>query len=115
MESLTQMMRRRLQTAEPSGSSRPIHSIRRYCRNGQRKGILNCAENISAESAETVVSGGIGFATPISYGPQATNGTIFTLNEKEAESWKEWWPAIPVPNVPDIGEKTNTLPKYNLQ
>jgi len=71
--------------------------------------------NISAESAETVVSGGIGFATPNSYGPQATNGTIFTLNDKEAESWKDWWPAIPVPNVPDIADKTNTLPKYNMQ
>jgi paraquat-inducible protein B len=71
--------------------------------------------DISADSVQTVVSGGIGFATPNDYGPPATNGTIYTLNEQEAESWKDWWPAIPVPNVPDIDQPTNTLPKYNVK
>lgn len=70
---------------------------------------------ISAESAETVVSGGIGFATPNDYGPQATNGTIYALNDKEVETWKNWWPALPLPNVPDIGQKTNSLPKYDVE
>lgn len=69
--------------------------------------------NISAESAETVVSGGVGFATPPDYGPPATNGTIFTLYDKEGTTWSDWWPLIPVPNVPEISEKTNNLPKYN--
>lgn len=69
---------------------------------------------ISAQSAETVVSGGIGFATPPDYGPQATNGTLFTMSDTEDAAWKNWWPAIPLPNVPDISEITNSLPKYNL-
>lgn len=70
--------------------------------------------DITAESAETVVTGGIGFATPSNYGPPATNGTIFVLNNKEDVAWKDWWPLIPLPNVPDIGQRTNNLPKYNL-
>lgn len=69
---------------------------------------------ISAESAETVVSGGIGFATPPDYGPQATNGTIFILYNKEGTTWGDWWPLVPLPNVPDISQKTNNLPQYNL-
>lgn len=70
--------------------------------------------NISAESAETMVAGGVGVATPPDYGPRATNGTIFTLYNKEDPSWMSWWPAIPIPHPPDISEKTNNLPKYNL-
>lgn len=53
---------------------------------------------VSAQSLQTVVSGGIAFATPSNYGPPATNGTIFTLNKKEDDSWKNWNPKIPLNN-----------------
>jgi paraquat-inducible protein B len=68
---------------------------------------------ISAESAQTVVSGGIAFATPLHYGPEATNGMIFQLNKKEDDGWKDWDPSIELPVVPQ-GEKTvNVLPQIN--
>lgn len=60
---------------------------------------------ISAASAETVVSGGVGFATPNVYGSPATNGSVFILSDKEADSWKDWWPSIPLQNVPDVSHK----------
>lgn len=71
--------------------------------------------NISAESAQTVISGGIGVATPNQYGSPATNGAVFILNDKQDESWKDWWPAIPLQNVPEIGVTTNNLPENLLQ
>jgi paraquat-inducible protein B len=68
---------------------------------------------ISAESAQTVLSGGIAFATPTQYGPPATNGTVFLLNNKEDDLWKNWNPSIPLSAVPK-GEKTgNALPQLD--
>lgn len=60
---------------------------------------------VSAESAETLLSGGIAFATPPDYGAPATNGAIFQLNAKEAEGWDDWVAAMPLHNVPNAGPK----------
>jgi len=49
---------------------------------------------ISAESAQTIISGGIEFATPPDFQDAATNGTVFVLNEKADDAWKKWAPAI---------------------
>jgi paraquat-inducible protein B len=68
---------------------------------------------ISAESARTVVSGGIAFATPTHYGPPATNGTTYVLNEKENTDWKNWDPVIPLKSVPEGKKPKNTLPQFN--
>ena len=69
--------------------------------------------DISAQSARTLVSGGLAFATPETYGPQATNGTIFVLNDKEDKAWEDWNPNIPLQGVP-AGEKPKTaLPDIN--
>jgi paraquat-inducible protein B len=67
---------------------------------------------ISAESAETVVSGGIAFATPPNYGPAATNGAVFPLNNEEQSVWKSWNPAIRLQNVPPGKASKNTLPQF---
>ncbi len=69
--------------------------------------------DISAQSARTLVSGGLAFATPETYGPQATNGTVFVLNDKEDKAWEDWNPNIPLQGVP-AGEKAKTtLPDIN--
>jgi len=69
--------------------------------------------NISAESAQTLVSGGIAFATPELYGPPATNGSIFVLNDKEDTAWKDWNPIIPLQSVPEAEKEKSTLPDIN--
>ncbi len=68
---------------------------------------------ISAESAQTVVSGGIAFVTPPNYGPQATNGAVFLLNKKENDDWKNWNPAIELQGVPEGQKAKNSLPQFN--
>ncbi|HEY1663320.1 MAG TPA: MlaD family protein [Verrucomicrobiae bacterium] len=68
---------------------------------------------ISAESAQTIVSGGIAFATPPNYGAQATNGAVFPLNKKENEDWKTWDPAIELQGVPEGQKAKNSLPQFN--
>ena len=57
--------------------------------------------NISAESAQTLVSGGIEFATPPDLQNAAANGAVFILNEKSEDEWEKWSPAIPLPSVPE--------------
>jgi paraquat-inducible protein B len=57
--------------------------------------------NISAESAETLISGGIEFATPPDFQNTATNGTVFSLNEKSEDEWEKWSPAISLHAVPE--------------
>ncbi len=68
---------------------------------------------ISAESAQTVVSGGIAFATPPDYGPAATNGTVFVLNKQETDDWKTWNATILLRAVPAVSKEKNTLPQLN--
>lgn len=67
--------------------------------------------NMSAESAQTLVSGGIAFATPENYGPAATNGSVFLLNEKESPSWENWNPLIPLGATPAGQKAKNSLPQ----
>jgi paraquat-inducible protein B len=55
---------------------------------------------IGAESAQTIVSGGIAFATPPDYQDAATNGTVFALNDKAEDAWEKWSPAIALSNPP---------------
>lgn len=58
-------------------------------------GLLRGAE-ISAESPQTLLSGGIEFATPPEVQRQAPNGTTFVLYEKPEDIWKRWAPNIPL-------------------
>jgi paraquat-inducible protein B len=58
--------------------------------------------NISAENLKSLVIGGIAFATPSPPGILATNGSVFSLNEKAADQWLKWSPSI---------ETTNASPK----
>ncbi len=67
-------------------------------------GLFSGAE-ISAESAQTLLSGGIAFATPPDFQAPATNGDVFELYEKEADSWKDWNPYIPLQTTPAITNK----------
>jgi paraquat-inducible protein B len=60
-----------------------------------RVGLFKGAE-ISALSPQTLLSGGIEFATPTDPGPPASNGAVFELNEKPKDAWKEWRPSIPL-------------------
>jgi paraquat-inducible protein B len=68
---------------------------------------------ISAESAQTVVSGGIAFATPPDYGEVATNGTTYGLADKADDEWKKWNPAMSLHGVPEAEQKKSSLPQIN--
>ena len=61
---------------------------------------------ISAESAQTIISGGIEFATPPDFEDAATNGTVFALNEKLDDAWKKWAPAIALETPPPAAEES---------
>ena len=58
-------------------------------------GLFTGAE-MSAQSAQTLFSGGIEFATPPEQAEAATNGAVFELNEKPKDAWKDWSPSIPL-------------------
>ncbi|HWD94607.1 MAG TPA: MlaD family protein [Verrucomicrobiae bacterium] len=58
-----------------------------------RFGLFRGAE-VSAESAKTLLSGGIEFNTPPDTGPPATDGAVFRLYEKADDAWKNWMPVI---------------------
>jgi paraquat-inducible protein B len=60
-----------------------------------RIGLFKGAE-ISAQSAQTLLSGGVEFATPPEPGEAAANDAVFDLNEKPKEEWKNWAPSIPL-------------------
>jgi paraquat-inducible protein B len=68
---------------------------------------------ISAESAQTVVSGGIAFSTPDDFGPPATNGTVFVLASKEDDDWKNWSPKIPLNAPPQAQRGKNAMQEIN--
>ncbi len=56
-------------------------------------GLFRGAE-ISAESAKTLLSGGIEFATPTEVGEPAPDGATFRLYDKPDDAWKNWMPLI---------------------
>jgi paraquat-inducible protein B len=68
---------------------------------------------ISAESAQTLVSGGIAFATPPDFQNAVTNGAVFVLNEKTEADWEKWSPAIPLHSVPEAMTNRTSLPNLN--
>ena len=68
---------------------------------------------ITAESAQTLISGGIAFATPPDFQNVATNGTLFALNEKSDAEWEKWSPAIPLRSVPEAMTNNPSLPNFN--
>lgn len=52
---------------------------------------------IRTESLETIVEGGIAFATPdTNMGVSATTGAVFILYEEPNEQWLKWRPRIPL-------------------
>jgi paraquat-inducible protein B len=68
---------------------------------------------ISAESPQTLVSGGIAFATPPEPASAATNGVVFVLNEKPDDAWAKWSPAIPLHSVPKAMTNNESLSNLN--
>jgi paraquat-inducible protein B len=68
---------------------------------------------ITAESAQTLISGGIAFATPPDLQNAATNGTVFGLNEKMEAEWEKWAPAIPLHSVPEALTNSTSLPNFS--
>ncbi|HTR42179.1 MAG TPA: MlaD family protein [Pseudomonadales bacterium] len=66
--------------------------------------------NITAESAQTLISGGIALATPTDYGPAATNGAVFMLSDKADSTWQDWNPVIPLQAVPAAAGEKSPLP-----
>ena len=70
--------------------------------------------NISAESAQTLISGGIEFATPPDFQNAATNGAVFILNEKSEDEWEKWSPAISLHSVPVAMANKAASPNLNI-
>jgi paraquat-inducible protein B len=68
-------------------------------------GLFRGAE-ISAESAKTLLSGGIEFATPSEAGEPATDGAVFRLYDKPEDAWKNWMPPIQL-NLTNQAADTN--------
>jgi paraquat-inducible protein B len=50
--------------------------------------------DLSAQSLQTLVGGGIAFATPNQYEDPASNGTAFRLYDKPQDEWLNWFPSI---------------------
>jgi paraquat-inducible protein B len=69
--------------------------------------------SISAESAQTLISGGIAFATPPDYQSAATNGAEFILNDKSEDAWEKWSPAIALHFVPEAAINKTPVPNLN--
>ena len=49
---------------------------------------------IHAESLESILRGGVAFATPDSPGPRARSGSVFELQAKGSDEWRNWSPRI---------------------
>jgi len=78
-----------------------------------RFGLFRGAE-ISAESAKTLLSGGIEFATPNDVGPPASDGSFFRLYDKPDDAWKNWMPAIRL-NLTNSVADTNKASGLSLE
>ena len=52
---------------------------------------------IRTQSLETIVAGGVSFATPDSPGAEVRDGARFALEEEPKKDWLRWAPAIPLP------------------
>ena len=54
------------------------------------------------DSLETLLLGGIAFATPPEAGREAPDGTRFPMDAKPEDDWFEWRPSIPLATLPDV-------------
>ncbi|HZW10901.1 MAG TPA: MlaD family protein [Phycisphaerales bacterium] len=54
--------------------------------------------DVRTDSLESVVLGGIGFATPEKPGDPVVSGHAFELADAPEDSWLEWQPRIPLPS-----------------
>jgi paraquat-inducible protein B len=75
-------------------------------------GLFRGAE-ISAESAKTLLSGGVEFATPTEPGEPAADGAVFRLYDKPEDAWKNWMPLIHLNLTNQIAE-TNRPAGFTL-
>lgn len=66
--------------------------------------------DISSQSAQTLISGGIAFATPDMPGQQVPKGTSFRLYDKPEQPWLAWEPSIPLNPTNDAPQQTSTNP-----
>jgi paraquat-inducible protein B len=78
-----------------------------------RFGIFRGAE-ISAESAKTLLSGGIEFATPTDAGAPASDGAFFRLYDKPDDAWRNWMPVIHL-NLTNAVVDTNKPSRLNFE
>jgi paraquat-inducible protein B len=69
---------------------------------------------ISAESARTLIGGGIEFATPPGELMSVTNGAQFVLNERPENKWKEWTPQIQL-QLPEQANQMSNSPGLNVK
>ncbi len=76
-------------------------------------GLFRGAE-ISAESAKTLIGGGIEMATPPAFEDPAKNGTAFRLYERPEEAWKAWAPAIAL-HLPEEAPQTKAASQTLLK
>lgn len=70
---------------------------------------------ISAESAKTLLSGGIEFGTPNEPEAAVTNGAVFRLYDKPEDAWKNWAPAIRLNLPAQAPEGAAALPPPQLK
>lgn len=63
-------------------------------------------------SVESVLTGGVAFATPNEPGVNAVNGARFTLHEAPEQQWQEWSPTIPLSRhlTPDDSATDTSVP-----
>lgn len=64
---------------------------------------------IHAESLESILRGGVAFATPDSPGPRARSGSVFELQAKGSDEWRKWSPRI------WIGGKRDSSPTAKVE
>ncbi|MCW5776952.1 MAG: MCE family protein [Phycisphaeraceae bacterium] len=56
--------------------------------------------SVRTDSLESLIAGGIAFATPDRLGAPVTNGHVFDLAPQPDSKWLEWSPAIPLNEAP---------------
>lgn len=78
-----------------------------------RFGLFRGAE-ISAESAKTLLTGGIEFATPNEPGEPVNDGATFRLYDKPEDAWKDWMPVIKL-NLPAEAPQSAPSTQFNFK
>jgi len=62
---------------------------------------------IKTESLESILAGGISFATPNEdkMGPAVGQGAIFSLNSERKDAWLDWHPKITLDDLEDVSDE----------